>query len=600
LLLFFSLRSYYHRQFKNSNLIIEIQNIRKWVELFRRTFYSTPLCNIRELFDYSAKKESKYPRRAPPLRIKTMCRLLMIIIVIQIGLVACSTSNTEAPGPREPHPAQYILDHGEAANDNLSGCQVCHGIDFKGISGTSPSCLECHPAGPPFTMHTIPYTDPVDHGPAAKANLYYCQECHGEPGTIRFDGGIDSTGCSAAGCHPDAGAHPVRWQGSTDDTLDYLSSHRNSGRQSITCSICHDFTEGRPAPNPVAPSCYSAEFTNADNILSGCHADGPATAHAIPFTDPELHGPEAKADLTYCQKCHATPFDGGPGSNPRFNLYIGGLADGCEDCHSKRTAHPLPWMGAIGNSHKAAGNFQAACALCHGANLLGTAEGGVGKACSDCHLAGDPLVDQNCVSCHNDPPDDAFPAGDERPNRSGSHALHNGLNRVTGQCIACHNGSGTDTEAHFDNDAPANVAILASYRAESGGFSYNSGDASCSGVSCHGGQPTQNWVSGTIDVDTDCRECHERGTDQYNSFNSGEHKKHVSDKNIFCTVCHDPQKLNGGHFVGLDTKGFEQPADETIQDILNYDSGRDSCGVGSIGNIGCHENSRAYDWFDDD
>ena len=37
------------------------------------------------------------------------------------------------------------------------------------------------------------------------------------------------------------------------------------------------------------------------------------------------------------------------------------------------------------------------------------------------------------------------------------------------------NVSGTDTEAHFDDDAPANVA-MAAYRAETGGFSYNSGN----------------------------------------------------------------------------------------------------------------------------
>ena len=523
----------------------------------------------------------------------------MAVVVIQIGLIACSTNNPEAPGTREPHPAKYIQDHGEAAKDDLSGCQVCHGIDFKG-AGKSPSCLECHPAGPPFTMHAIPYTDAVDHGPPAKADLYYCQECHGEPGTIRFDGAFASTGCSAIECHPDAGAHPVRWQGSTDVTPDYLSSHRNAGRQSITCSICHDFTQGRPAPNSNAPSCFSDVFTNADSILSGCHADGPAKPHAIPFTDPELHGPEARADLNYCRKCHANPFDGGPGSNPRFDLYIGNLEHGCEDCHSERTAHPLPWMGASGNSHKAADNFETACTLCHGANLLGAAEGGVGTACGSCHLAGDPLVDQSCVSCHNDPPDAQLPAGNQRPNRSGSHVLHNGLNWVTGQCSACHNGSGTDTAAHFDDDAPANVAISTIYRAETGGFSYNSGNASCSGVSCHGGQSTESWVNGTIDVDTDCLQCHEGGTGQYNSFNSGKHGKHVGEENIFCTICHDTQKLAGGHFVGLNTARFEQAANQTIQDNLSYVSGDRSCGVASIGNIECHDDGRAYDWFDDD
>jgi len=673
--------------------------------------------------------------RIPSLNVETIYRLLLIGVVFQIGLMACSTSNSEAPGPREPHPAKYILKHGGVANGNVSQCRVCHGIDYKGIPGVSPSCLGCHLSGPPFVMHPIPYIDPyahgsaarasqvaclachgespnlfdggivadpelfnaptgtcsstgchpaakahptnwqggndptpdyvsshraadntetacgichnvsadapgpaprapscfsaeflnsdgsatgchasgpgaphaipytdaVAHGPAAKANLPYCQECHGEPGTTQFGGGIASTGCSSTGCHTAAGAHPVRWQGSTDITPDYMSSHRNAGRQDTACSICHDFTQGRTAPDSSAPSCFSAEFTNTDNILSGCHAEGPAAPHAIPFIDPVLHGPEAKADLSNCQECHASPFDGGPGSNPRFNLPIGTLTNGCESesCHSALTAHPSPsWTGIAANSHKTADNFQSACALCHGANLLGTAEGGVGKACDSCHLAGDPLVEQNCASCHNNPPDQELPAGNQRPNRLGSHEIHNGFPRVNGQCIACHNGSGSNTAIHFDDVSPANVELLAAYGAETGGFSYDPGTLSCSGVRCHGGQPTVSWTDGTINVDTDCLQCHVRGTSQYNSYNSGEHEKHVVDKNIFCTVCHATQKLALGHFSGLDTVGFEQPASQTLQDNLNFTPGSPSCGIGSVGNIDCHENGREYRWDD--
>lgn len=499
-------------------------------------------------------------------------------------------------GTNDPTPS-YLSSH-RAADNTETACAVCHNVnaDAPGPDPRAPSCFSanfvnsngsttgCHVGGPGIP-HPIPYTTAVTHGPAAKADLTYCQECHGEPGTIRFDGGTAATGCSAAGCHPDAGAHPVRWQGSTDITPDYVSSHRSAGRQNTACSICHDFTERRIAPNSGAPSCFSAEFRNADDILSGCHADGFGAPHAIPFTDAVLHGPEAKADLTYCQECHATPFNGGPGSNPRFNVPIGNLTNGCEDCHSALTAHPYPsWMGVAGNTHKTAGNFQNACTLCHGANLLGTAEGGVGKACGECHKAGDPLVEQNCVSCHNNPPDDLLPAGNQRPNRSGAHALHNGLARVTGQCMTCHNGSGSGTEAHFDENTPANVAILASYRAETGGFIYNPGNESCSGVSCHGGQTTESFFTGSMNVDTDCLQCHARGTTQYNSFNSGRHMKHVEEERLFCTQCHDTQKLSTGHFIGLDTTGFDQLGNQTLQDRLGYNPvTRTGCSVS-----GCH------------
>ncbi len=258
-------------------------------------------------------------------------------------------------GSNDPTPA-YVSSH-RAADNTETACGICHNVnaDAPGPDPRAPSCFSadfinsegsatgCHVSGP-GAPHAIPYTDAVAHGPAAKANLPYCQECHGEPGTTRFDGGIASTGCSTTGCHTDAGAHPVRWQGSTDITTDYMSNHRNAGRQDTAGSICHDFTQGRTAPDSSAPSCFSTEFTNTDNILSGCHAEGPAAPHAIPFIDSVLHGPEAKADLSNCQECHATPFDGGPGSNPRFNLPIGTLTNGCESesCHSALTAHPSP------------------------------------------------------------------------------------------------------------------------------------------------------------------------------------------------------------------------------------------------------------------
>jgi hypothetical protein len=79
-------------------------------------------------------------------------------------------------------------------------------------SGAKDSSSESQTA----RFHSIPFEDSSLHGPEAKKNLAYCQECHGAKGTIRFFGGVSPTSCSKAGCHPDAGAHPTRWQGSND------------------------------------------------------------------------------------------------------------------------------------------------------------------------------------------------------------------------------------------------------------------------------------------------------------------------------------------------------------------------------------------------
>jgi predicted CxxxxCH...CXXCH cytochrome family protein len=375
-------------------------------------------------------------------------------------------------------------------------------------------------------------------------------------------------------------------------TVDYLSGHRNAQNQNTACAICHDFTQGRSAPNSAAPSCFRADFTNADGSASGCHAAGPGAPHAVPFIDAALHGPEAKADLAYCQECHATPPAGGAGSNPRFNVALGSLTNGCEDCHTQDTAHPYPsWSGAAANSHKTAGNLAVACALCHGATLQGPAEGGIGRACGDCHAAGSPLVLSNCTSCHNNPPDGTAPAGNSRPNRAGAHSVHDGLPKVSGLCITCHSGSGTNTSVHFDATAPANVSGLETYDAKSGLFSYNPSTRRCSSVSCHGGQATPNWLTGTLDAATDCKSCHVLGTSQFNSANSKEHDKHVNEKNLDCTDCHDPAKLVGDHFVGLDTPGFEGAADATLRDVLGYNRTTNrGCNVAD-----CHD--EAQEWF---
>ncbi len=310
---------------------------------------------------------------------------------------------TNWQGDNDPT-VDYESSHRTAGSTDVA-CAVCHNVaaDAPGTHPDAPSCFSasftnadgsatgCH-AGGPGAPHAVPFTDAALHGPEARADIAACQQCHGTPGTIQFNGGTAATSCSTALCHSAADAHPTNWQGTNDGTVDYLSSHRNALKQNTTCTICHDFTEGRTAPNSAAPSCFTAGFTNDDGSTTGCHSSGPGAPHALPFTDDALHGPDAKADLKYCQECHAAPAAGGPGSNPRFNVAVGDLVNGCEDCHTADTAHPYPsWSGTASNSHKTAGNLDVACALCHGANLLGAAEGGVGSACDDCHTAGSPL-----------------------------------------------------------------------------------------------------------------------------------------------------------------------------------------------------------------
>jgi hypothetical protein len=155
----------------------------------------------------------------------------------------------------------------------LAGAPSCYSVTFTNADGSETAC---HPSGP-GKVHEPNYAEDSLHGPDARNNLAFCQECHGFPGTIDFDGGITSTSCSDPACHPAARAHPTNWEGENDPTPDYRSSHRNAGNQINACPICHDYTRGRPAPDPdaVDASCYTARFTNADGSDNECHSDGP-------------------------------------------------------------------------------------------------------------------------------------------------------------------------------------------------------------------------------------------------------------------------------------------------------------------------------------
>ena len=158
------------------------------------------------------------------------------------------------------------------------------------------------------------------------------------------------------------------------------------------CGGCH-VVKNEPGP-AVPPSCFSVSFDGRT-----CHAKGPGNPpHPMDgsFLAGKVHGKVAKADLTFYQKCHSNDPYGGPGSNPRFNVGIFNPAGpapgtGCEQCHGKNLAHPVPWAGPNDNQvyHYSAKSIQKACTLCHGVALDGV--GGVGINCKACH-AGKPIT----------------------------------------------------------------------------------------------------------------------------------------------------------------------------------------------------------------
>jgi predicted CxxxxCH...CXXCH cytochrome family protein len=357
--------------------------------------------------------------------------------------------------------------------------------------------------------------------------------------------------------------HPADWQ----------IKHRAAFRQNRDqCRECHgmDLKGGI-----TAIGCFNQAR------LGECHADGhgPRIApHQSPFNDGAVHGPVAKADLVFCQSCHGT--SAGPGGNPRFNLPIGSLVHGCEDCHLPKTAHPVHQGTSGWNGHVRAGNQGNSCILCHGLDLTG----GNGPGCNTCHTALNPgsiPAFGSCVSCHA-----ASPA-------TGNHTVHNTLPGVATVCSTCHDGAGYGTPKH--RNGTTDVAFAIAYNAKSGVAARING--SCLNISCHGGVATPSW--GRV-LTGGCLSCHTAGTasgvPQYNSYYSGQHSMHLNVVGLQCVDCHNMTVTvaGAGHFTGLKTTAFELAPATTVR-VPGYPS----CNPGvnpAIGkySIGLCHSSRAW------
>ncbi len=297
-----------------------------------------------------------------------------------------SCTNTDADchgiGVKSPHPARPWLGgvpggktHDNTAPQNADVCINCHagGANTNpphppptpAPAGTLPGCFNstlCHALPTTHATGSV-WLDPNVggsgfHGTAAKANLLYCQLCHGTQGTIAFSGGHASTACSV--CHTASKAHPTDWQGVRPIGTASIS-HRTSGNRTDACGICHKVDgPGSNPNNAAAPSCFSASFSNALGQARFCHSNGPGQPdHAVPFythpaTDNTLFG-------VRCSNCHNVQT--GQGQTP--------LGPDCRICHL--AGDPLDAVYAN-------------CASCHGNPPNGSAFPNIGGAHAK-HLA---------------------------------------------------------------------------------------------------------------------------------------------------------------------------------------------------------------------
>ena len=386
------------------------------------------------------------------------------------GCEACHGINYAHPadwaGPNETY-------HYSAGNIQNS-CTLCHGASLDGIDGVGDSCLGCHDSTTSFTLDcTFCHGDPpdgmpdvstdtgVDHGSVADVPQHdTCVLCHGmkesDTGgsfTVAAEYLLFDKASNTIGDH---------WDG-------FLNMNSSTGYDQAD-SGCNAACHANDLEHQLSDSGLPVKLKNFDSGVSAPHPVGSS------FLFPAGHGPAAKGltaafpgGMADCQLCHADPEIG---ANPRFNIgIIRGGSIGCETCHNDLTAHPS--VGPRDNSHWYDGTYRhgdiaatrvmTMCTLCHGADLDGPADGGVGPACTACH-ASDPVANPSgCISCHNLPPNGNAPAGNIRPNRQGLHHFPGHSSRIsndpTQTCARCHNGAGIGTKAHFDSSSPADVAI---------------------------------------------------------------------------------------------------------------------------------------------
>ena len=277
-----------------------------------------------------------------------------------------------------------------------------------------------------------------------------------------------------------------------------------------------------------------------------------------------------------CVECHGADLSGG----------ISGVS--CTTCHlgGPTAVHPSTWDPLYlthGPSVSTGVTGIALCAnqYCHGTSLQGVTNSG--PSCTSCHsIPYDPLT-VTCGACHRIPPD-----GTTFPNLAGKHARHATSNKTS--CDICHNGASAYVGDHHNN--VINFNFLAAYVPKTGTTpSFNASAKTCANISCHGGQTTPPWYTGSLNVNTQCTSCHAVGTVQYNSASSGEHDKHVNGESIACVTCHDTASLAVNHFTRLDTSTMEGPASATLRTQTRYNG--TSCNPSLGGLSGCH-NSKTW------
>jgi hypothetical protein len=214
---------------------------------------------------------------------------------------------------------------GTGYNETNFGCDnaACHGNDAGHQLTDSGIPVEFgdYGSGEATAGHPLDGTflDPANHGPVAKADLTFCQGCHGTVGgpgsNPRFNLGINriaGTGCE--GCHNDLTAHPAVGAREAVNWYDVGVTHSDAGNLTVACGLCHGAAlDGVGGVGPSCLACHTADpVANPAGCVS-CHNTPPNGGGPAGAVTPNRTGQHDRVGHTTfinavpgltCARCH--------------------------------------------------------------------------------------------------------------------------------------------------------------------------------------------------------------------------------------------------------------------------------------------------------
>ncbi|MBI5486748.1 MAG: CxxxxCH/CxxCH domain-containing protein [Deltaproteobacteria bacterium] len=426
------------------------------------------------------------------------------------------------------------------------------GTDGDGGEDGGPVCNTCHgdtdsPA-PPLALDGSSATTSRGVG-AHRSHLgssdwhheVACSDCHvvpmalTDPGHIdsdlpaeltwsalaRNDGadpGFDGTNCSGVYCHG-ATLQPGGSNTSPQWTL-------VDGSQA-ECGTCHSLPPG--GTHTTLDRC---EYCHTEVIGAGyafanpaLHIDGTVQSngpHPDGWSDGDVHGAAAEADLDACKSCHGDDLRGG----------AAGVS--CYSCHGE--------------------GWTTDCTFCHGGvdNMTGAPPEGV---------AGQTSRDDLAVGAH-------------------TRHLSDTPTHLAWACEECHVvPADAFSPGHMDGDGRAELTFGPFNPAATYDFSAGR----CSSLYCHGnGRGNNGAISWAGDPTLTCSSCHNDETVSEAAFTmSGQHWSHVGDTGLRCNQCHSTVvnssktiidrtlHIDGDVTVSLAAGGTYNPATRTCTPICH-------------------------------